>query len=411
MNKTKQTLRTNLQFFAMKSLDLIQQERTEILARMSKAITENNAEEYAAAFNELATSIQECVKAEYEQAIRSSDATVLAQRGIRQLTSVEVKYYNSLIEAMKANDPKQAITLINDTLPKTVIDDIFTYLKENHPLLDEIDFRNTEIITQWLLSTTEGVAGWGDLEDEIKDELSASFNTVELGKFKVSAFIPVDNAMLDMGPAWLDNYVRTILAEAIAVALETAIVDGDGKNKPIGMTRKLTGAVDGVHPRKDAITVSALTPEVFGNILDTLTKAPNNKRRNVNSVIMVVNPSDYFTKVFPATTARTADGTFRNDVFPFPTKVIVSSAVPANHAVIGIGKKYFMGLGKGTNKGGKIEYADQTRFLEDQRLYRIKLYGNGRATDENAFVYCDITNIKPLVQKVEVTNIDQLPVV
>ena len=55
----------------------------------------------------------------------------------------------------------------------------------------------------------------------------------------------------------------------------------------------------------------------------------------------------------PATTVLAPDGTYRNDVFPFPTKVIQSVGVPANHAVIGLAKRYFMGIGPA--KGGLIQ--------------------------------------------------------
>lgn len=82
-------------------------------------------------------------------------------------------------------------------------------------------------------------------------------------------------------------------------------------------------------------------------------------------------------------------------------------AVPSGKAVFGLANRYFFGLG--TSKGGKLEYSDEYKFLEDQRVYLIKLYGNGRALDENAFVYVDISNLVPTVQKVEVTNIDDLP--
>ena len=40
----------------------------------------------------------------------------------------------------------------------------------------------------------------------------------------------------------------------------------------------------------------------------------------------MVNPEDYFTRVFPATTVRAADGTYSKDVFPFPTTVVQSAA-------------------------------------------------------------------------------------
>ena len=81
----------------MKNLDLVQEERNGILQKMNKAITENNTEAYQEAFNELASSIQQVVLSKYEQAVQSNDSNVLAQRGLRQLTSEENKYYNAQI--------------------------------------------------------------------------------------------------------------------------------------------------------------------------------------------------------------------------------------------------------------------------------------------------------------------------
>ena len=392
----------------MKNLDLLQKERTEILQRMSQAITENNSEAYAQAFNDLAKSIQEAVRSEYELAVQSNDSHILAQRGVRQLTSEETKYYQLVIEAMKSSNPKQALTDVDKVLPKTTIDAIFEDLTANHPLLDAIDFQNTGALVEILISTSSGVAGWGDLTATINKELAGAFAVIELGQKKLSAFIPVAKSMLDLGPAWMDRYVRTLLVEALATELEAAIVDGDGNGKPLGMTRKLTGATDGVYPRKTATAITDLSPATYGTILNIVSQGPNGKRRAVPELIMVVNPADYYTKVFPATTPRTADGGFNSGVFPYPTKVVVSAAVPTGKAVLGLAKRYFFGLG--TSKGGKLEYSDEYKFLEDQRVYLIKLYGNGRALDENAFVLCDISGLEAYVQKVEVTNIDEFPV-
>lgn len=393
----------------MKNLAIDQAQKTEILQRMSTAIQNSDTEAFSQAWTDLADTIQSAVLEESKEIIASNDTAVLAQRGVRQLTNEENKYYSKVIEAMRAKDPKQAITLIDDVMPKTVIDEVFTYLTESHPLLDAITFQNTGAIVQWIMSTSSGVAGWGELCSTIDDELSGAFSVIELGKCKLSAFIPVCQAMLDLGPVWLDSYVRTLLAEAIAVALELAIVDGDGNGKPLGMTRALTGAVDGVYPQKTAVAITALDPTTYGTLLNTLSQGPNNKRRAISSVLLVVNPADYFTKVFPATTPRTTDGGFNYGVFPFPTTVIQSAAVPVGKAVMGLADRYFMGLGTGTAKGGKIEYSDEYKFLEDQRVYKIKLYGNGRPMDANAFILLDITGLVPYVQQVFVTNAAEFP--
>lgn len=159
-----------------------------------------------------------------------------------------------------------------------------------------------------------------------------------------------------------------------------------------------------IHPSKDAIEVTSLDPAAYGILLDKLSQGPNDKRRAVNSVLLVVNPGDYFTKVFPATTVRASDGTFNSNVFPFPTTVVQSVAAPSGKAVIGIPKLYFMGLG--TQSGGKIEYSDHYQFLERNRVYMTYLYGYGRAMDENAFLLLDISKLKPAVLQVEISGSD-----
>ena len=52
-----------------------------------------------------------------------------------------------------------------------------------------------------------------------------------------------------------------------------------------------------------------------------------------------------------------------------------------------------MGIGAGSN-GGKIEYSDEYKFLDDERVYINKLYGNGRALDNNAFILLDISKLE-----------------
>ena len=82
--------------------------------------------------------------------------------------------------------------------------------------------------------------------------------------------------------------------------------------------------------------------------------------------------------------------------------MIQSTQVPEGKAVLGIGKKYFMGIG--TAKSGKIEYSDDYHFLEDERVYLTKLYGHGEPVDNNAFLVLDISKLEPAILKVAVEN-------
>ena len=66
--------------------------------------------------------------------------------------------------------------------------------------------------------------------------------------------------------------------------------------------------------------------------------------------------------------------------------------------------KTAMGVGKG-GSGGQIEYSDEFQFLDDNRVYKIKLYGNGMPLDGNAFVVADITNLAPLTVTMNVGTV------
>ena len=398
----------------MTNLDKLKQQKAQIFSNMNTAIKAGDEEGFAKAFSEFADTIQQAVMAEAQGLVQSVDNTVLAGRGARILTSEENKYYQSIIDAMKSGNPKQALNDLTVAMPKTTIDLVFEDLTEAHPILSVINFQNTGALTEFIVNNGYAPSAvWGELTGEIVTEITSSFSKIELSQNKLSAFLPIAKPLLDLGPVWLDRYIRAILGDALASGLEAGIVDGDGNSKPIGMTRALTGAVDGEYQRKEAVPISSLDPDAYSGILERLSTVTKTlvvgnetktitKHRPVSKVILVVNPTDYFTKIMPATTIRNSDGGYNNNVFPFPTTVIQSTAVPAGKAIFGIAEKYFFGLGMA--KEGKIEYSDEYRFLEDQRVYKIKMYGAGKPLDENAFVYADISGIRPVYPIVRVSD-------
>lgn len=391
----------------MLNLDKIKEKKKQIVQAIAKAATGDQPEAFESALNDFHDYIVEMVQNEAAGLMQAGDTAVLAGRGVRQLTSAEQKYFTQVIEAMRSSNPQQAITGITDVMPKTVIDAVFEDLVSEHPLLDAVGFTNTSGLIEYLVNTN-GVetATWGILTAEVVKELTGGFKKVNLTLSKLSAFLPVAKSMLDHGPEYMDRYVRATLTESLAFGAEYGIADGTGKNMPIGMTRQVgTGVVvtDGVYPRKTAVVITDLSPSTYATILGTLTTGPNSKKRKVSEVLLLCNPADYVSKIFPATTIRGADGRYINDVFPFPTKVIQSVECPEGYAVMGLPKRYFMGIG--TAKSGKIEYSDEYKFLEDERMYLVKLYGHGEPLDNNAFVYLNISGLVAASMKVEVTNV------
>ena len=387
----------------MKNKDLI---RAEIKEKINSAITNKDSEAYALAMTELADTIKEDVMEEAKGemlAMQSKiDSNVLASRGVRQLTSEENRYYEAVIDAMKSPSPQQALANIDKGMPMTIIDSVVEDIKQNHELLSVIDFVPTTGLTKFLVNMTgQEMAKWGALSTAIIEELAGGLRSVDVTQLKLTAFLPVAKDMLDLGPAWLDKYVRDILAEASATAIEAAIINGTGKEEPIGMMRSVAEDVEvkgGVYPEKEAIKVTAFDAEQVGRLTAMVAVNEAGRARVPQNLILVVNAIEYYSRVLAATRILTPSGEYAS-TFPIDCKVIPSVGVPVGKAVFGDAKNYFMGVGAGKNS--KIEYSDDARFLEDERVYITKLYANGLPKDNTSFVVLDITDLQPAVYKVE----------
>ena len=381
----------------MQNLDAIKEKKMELRNALAEAIRANDENQIGAAMDNWMQFVSETVMSEASGISDAADRSILAARGIRQLTAEETKFYQDFI-ANARQDAQTVITNITSALPQTVIDSVMDDIRAAYPLLDMIDFTNTGAAIKWVLNAQGAQAAtWDELNTSITKDLAGAIQVVDLTQNKLSAYMYTTQDMLDLGPQWVDRYVRALLADALAAGLETAIVDGNGLKQPIGMTRNFTGSFNQStgYARKSATSVTSLDPTTYGGLLATLaTDGITSKPRPVSRVVLIVNPADYFTKVMPATTVLTPMGTYVSNVLPFPTDIIQSVGVPSGKAVLGLAKKYFMGVG--TGRGGKLEYSDDFKFLDDLRTYKIKLYGMGRPHDINAFAYLDISNLAPI---------------
>lgn len=379
------------------------------------------------AFEQFAQAIAATVQADFESA--NGDRNILAQRGFRQLTAEENKYYQALIEAGKSKNPVQTYAgLLSDkVMPTTIIEDVYKDLLAEHPLLAKINFQSVQYLTRWILNDhSVQTAAWGAVNSQIAQQITSAFRTVEITQCKLSAYAVIEKDMLDLGPAFLDNYIRTFLKEALAVALEDAIVTGNGLNMPIGLDRDIHQGVSVSsstgYPQKTAVALTSFMPKEYGAILAELCEtevyytadatgvitaastAANSDgspksgytkhggaMRSFDQVTLICNMKDYLSKVMPATTVLNAAGSFTNNIFPFPTDVVRSNRVPTGTAILCLPEEYFFGIG--SSKEGTLEYSDDYHFLEDQRVFKIKMHGYGKAWDNTVAILLDISNL------------------
>lgn len=372
---------------------------------LQKAMVSGNETEIQEAWCGFQQSIIDVVKQDFEEA--HGNQAILAQRGYRQLTPQETNYYNKLIEAGKSVNPKQSMAGIIDIMPETIIEDVYKDLIEEHPLLSKINFVSVKYLTKWILNDhTVQTAVWGQLNSAITEEVTSAFKTIEIVQCKLSAFTVIEKDMLDLGPVFLDGYIRMFLKDSLLCGLEKAIVNGTGKDQPIGLTRNISEDVTitgGVYPKKEKIAVETFAPAEYGKLLSRMVKNEKGRSRKFNKVLLICNQADYLSKVMPATTVLNGAGAYVNNLFPFPTDTVISNELEDGEAIICLPEEYFMGIGGA--KEGIIEYSDELKFLEDKRVYKIKMYGMGKAYDNTVSLLIDISNLDPAYITVKTTEV------
>lgn len=137
----------------MKNKDVLAMEKAKIVEKMNQAIKDDDTKAFSEAFTELCQKIEDNVLEQAKEMLVEQDATILAQRGVRQLTSKEKQYYEKIIEAMRSTDPKQALNDVEVVMPETIIDSVFDELQTNHPLLSKLNATTVTGLTRMMMNT------------------------------------------------------------------------------------------------------------------------------------------------------------------------------------------------------------------------------------------------------------------
>nr|WP_088327724.1 phage major capsid protein [Bacillus cereus] len=349
----------------------------------AKATQEGTAEEQSAALNSMIEALATDVRSDILNQVNESmvDRSIMQSRGANVLTTEEMKFFNAVVEEGGFKS--------TETLPKTTQERIFDDLVEDHPFLQHIGLENLGAVTEFIYGDPEGAAIWGPLFDGIKGQLNATFRKDSIAQLKLTAFIPLANDMLKLGPVWVERYVRTMIIEAMKVGLERGFVAGTGKDEPIGLLKDPSGSVvNGVYPDKKVVGTLTFEPgrktinELKG-VVKLLAKKQNHngtdadRPKNIaGKVVMVTNPFDTF-DVQANATIQNAAGVYVTSLpfNPIPTESVF---VPQGKVLFFVKGEYIAAMG-GTEPIKKYE---ETLALEDATVYIAKQYATGKPKDK-----------------------------
>jgi len=347
---------------------------------------DSTPEQLETAFNEMFTALQSDLSEQITNEARNEvqDAQILAARGQNVLTSTERKFFNEVI----ASGGFAEDTILPITTQERVFEDLVT----EHPLLDAIGLKDLGAITRYIYSDANKAYAWGALFGEIKGQISAAFREEQIGQLKLTAFAVIPKDMLELGPEYVERYVRTVLVESYSVGLEYGLVNGRGpaQNEPIGLMKDVNADTGAVTDKTSSGTLT-FAPSQFGevvagelhDVIKALTTDGKGKARKVlNKVVMVVNPIDAIS-VQARNTIQTSNGQWVT-ALPYNIQVVESEEIPTNKALFFVKDAYLAAIAGGY----KINKFDETLAIEDARLYTMKQFANGKPKDnKTALVY------------------------
>lgn len=370
----------------MKNYDLLKETMSQARENLFAALRTEDEAKQKEAFNAFLEGLQAEVTAQAKQAADAynegvHDESILVKRGIRRaLTSEEKRFFAEAVT-------KQKVDGLDAAFPQTIIEDVYRNLKEEHPLISRVDVQQGTTRTEFIYGdSTKKRAFWSTIPADIKQILLDAFKKLDIKSAKLSGFLALPKGYFELGPDWLANYVITFLQEVMAAALEEAIVNGDGDKKPLGMMRKLSGDTSGVYPAKDAVALADFKPKTLAGIRGALAKAKTDN----GSVVALVNPTTYWSKMFPALAYLTVNGQWVTTQLPTGEEIVLSHAVPENKVVFGVLENYLLVVASDV----EITQYPETLAIEDMDLYIAKFFGRGIPKNENAFFVADIESIE-----------------
>lgn len=311
---------------------------------------------------------------------KAKDARDVA-RSFRPLTAGERKFYEMIKEGPKMNVTGSQI----DFIPAETIDYTLNEVKKASGITSLITFTPANV-KKWLFGSKTGAAAWGNLTDSITSELTAGITSLNMDVFKLSAFVVIPKAIRELEVGYVDRYVTAILSEAMQDGIVKGYLNGDGKKAPVGIMRQLGATeTDGTAKAKTAVTtLTSFSPKGMAAALKTLS---HGGMRTLTQLALIANPADVYDYVNPALYADSIVAGYAQKS-ALPITVYADANCAQGTAVLTIPGVYTMGF-----QGVQVTEYKETKALDDADVIIAKVYGNGRAADDDAAVVFDPTKL------------------
>lgn len=319
------------------------------------------------------------------------------------VTREDVKEFLARVREFKGE--KRAVTGAELTIPEVMLE-----------LLRDNLYRYSKLITKVRLRTVGGKARqnimgavpegiWTEAVGKL-NELSISFNQVEVDGYKVGGYIAIPNSTLEDSDLNLASEILDVLGQAIGLAVDKAILYGTGVKMPIGIATRLAQTVQpsdwgaNAPAWTDLSTTNLLkfdptgmTPEeFFAELLLYLGVASPNY--STGGTFWALNRKTRMKLLSKAVTFNAAGALVAglNNTMPIEGGDIVELPfVPDNDIIGGYGSLYVLA----ERAGASLASSEHVKFVEDQTVFKGTARYDGMPVFGEGFVIINIANTTP----------------
>lgn len=261
------------------------------------------------------------------------------------------------------------------------------------PMMREVAYKTSKLVKYVAVKSVKGVARQtvaGTIPEAvwteacgILNELSFSFNGVEVDGYKVGGFVPVCNALLADSDIDLMNAIIEGLGAAIGIALDKAILYGTGVKMPEGIVTRLAQTsqpadypatarawVDLHTSNIKTIANSVHGVDFFKALVDAIANAKS--KGYSNGVKFWTMNETTFAKVLRESVSINANGVVSGTPLEYmpiiggAIEVVGDNIIGDNQIVGGYGDLYLLA----ERAGVEVQYSEHAQFIQDNTVFK-----------------------------------------
>ena len=297
---------------------------------------------------------------------------------------------------------KRAVSGGAYTIPETMLPLIKEIVEENSKLLKYFTVHATKGTARQPIMGTIPPAVWTEMTGAI-NEMDLVFNQAEMDGYKVAAYIPLSNALIQDNDVELVSAVVFALGRGTALAMDMAFVYGTGVKMPMGIvTRLLQTSQPADYSADDRPWVDLHTSNVqvitaansigitlFQSIITAFANAK--KTWGADGKFWAMNEKTHM-KLLSEALNFNANGAIvagLDNTMPVVGGTIEElDFMPDNVIVAGYGSNY----GVLERRGMEIAQSEHALFLRDMTVYRATARYDGKPVIAEGFVVIGINN-------------------